>query len=100
MPCNCELNSSNELDDAGAFSWDSMLAKPEKWWFNGYAAWFARKWYLARRLKVHGIGKGAPGFQTNVRRVRITPEIAARLRREEVSLRDSTASTLAEEQRE
>ncbi|KAF8636222.1 hypothetical protein AX17_003708 [Amanita inopinata Kibby_2008] len=50
------------------------------------SAYFIRKWYLARRLKVHGIGKGAPGFQTNVKRIRITPDIAARLRRgEEVS---------------
>ncbi|ESK95600.1 hypothetical protein Moror_12612 [Moniliophthora roreri MCA 2997] len=64
------------------------------------SAWFARKWYLARRLKVHGIGKGAPGFQTNVRRIRVTPEIAARLRRgEEVSPEEiAAASALAEEQ--
>ncbi|KAJ3805249.1 hypothetical protein EV368DRAFT_68383 [Lentinula lateritia] len=50
------------------------------------SAYFTRKWYLARRLRLHGIGKGAPGFQTNVRRIRVTPEIAARIRRgEEVS---------------
>ncbi|KAJ3930823.1 MAG: hypothetical protein NXY57DRAFT_1049303 [Lentinula lateritia] len=50
------------------------------------SAYVTRKWYLARRLRLHGIGKGAPGFQTNVRRIRVTPEIAARIRRgEEVS---------------
>ncbi|KAG5351627.1 hypothetical protein C0989_005550 [Termitomyces sp. Mn162] len=63
------------------------------------SAYYARKWYNARQLRVHGIGKGgscaslsqwltlmpltAPGFQTNVRKVRITPEIAARLQRGE-----------------
>ncbi|GAW01038.1 hypothetical protein LENED_002608 [Lentinula edodes] len=47
------------------------------------SAYFTRKWYLARRLRLHGIGKGAPGFQTNVRRIRVTPEIAARIRRGE-----------------
>ncbi|KAJ3998802.1 hypothetical protein F5050DRAFT_1147213 [Lentinula boryana] len=50
------------------------------------SAYFTRKWYLARKLRLHGIGRGAPGFQTNVRRIRVTPEIAARIRRgEEVS---------------
>ncbi|KAF9041273.1 hypothetical protein BJ165DRAFT_1530016 [Panaeolus papilionaceus] len=47
------------------------------------SAYFVRKWYLARRLRLHGIGKGAPGFQTNVKRIAITPEIAARLKRGE-----------------
>ncbi|KAF8073477.1 hypothetical protein FPV67DRAFT_1666249 [Lyophyllum atratum] len=47
------------------------------------SAYFVRKWYLARQLRLYGIGKGAPGFQTNVRRVRVTPEIAARIRRGE-----------------
>lgn len=66
-----------------------------------------RKWYLARRLRIHGIGKGgeylfellsfamlivpniscptgtAPGFQTSVKKLRVTPEIAARIRRGE-----------------
>ncbi|RDB16634.1 hypothetical protein Hypma_002700 [Hypsizygus marmoreus] len=38
-------------------------------------------WYLARQLRLY-----APWIQTNVRRIRVTPEIAARLRRgEEVS---------------
>jgi hypothetical protein len=65
------------------------------------SAYYIRKWYLSYRLKVHGIGKGgmsseclvfspyylltktAPGFQTNVRQLRVTPDIAARLRRGE-----------------
>jgi hypothetical protein len=37
----------------------------------------------ARRLKETGIGKGAPGFLTSVKRVAVTPEIAARIRRGE-----------------
>ncbi|KAF5362916.1 hypothetical protein D9758_007095 [Tetrapyrgos nigripes] len=60
------------------------------------SAYFARKWYLARRLKVHGIGKGAPGFQTSVRRVRVTPEIAARIRRGEEVSPDEIAKASAE----
>ena len=72
-----------------------------------------RKWYLARRLRIHGIGKGgaylctlvnrrfnancpalAPGFQTNVRRIRVTPEIAARIQRgEEVSAEEIEAAS-------
>ncbi|KAG6831330.1 hypothetical protein H0H92_011245 [Tricholoma furcatifolium] len=47
------------------------------------AGFYARKWYKARQLRLYGIGKGAPGFQTNVRRVRVTPEIAERIRRGE-----------------
>jgi len=66
------------------------------------SVYLARKWYLARRLRIHGIGKGAPGFQTNVRRIRVTPEIAARLRRgEEVSpeeIAEASARAEAEEQ--
>src|SRR5260221_4894759 len=74
------------------------------------SAYYVRKWYLARRLRIHGIGKGgeylfgvlslamlivpiyrdytltgtAPGFQTSVKKLRVTPEIAARIRRGEV----------------
>ncbi|KAL0578563.1 hypothetical protein V5O48_003413 [Marasmius crinis-equi] len=64
------------------------------------SAWFARKWYKSYQLKTHGIGKGAPGFQTNVRRIRVTPEIAARIRRgEAVSPEEiAAASALAEQQ--
>ncbi|KAF9014361.1 hypothetical protein BDZ89DRAFT_1142397 [Hymenopellis radicata] len=71
---------------------------PSLWWIVIppallISAYFARKWYLARRLRVHGIGKGAPGFQTGVRRVRVTPEIAARIQRgEEVSPEEIAAS--------
>ncbi|KAL1747178.1 hypothetical protein HDZ31DRAFT_32431 [Schizophyllum fasciatum] len=59
-------------------------------------SWYARKWYLADKLKRTGIGKGAPGFQTGIRQVRITPEIAARLRRgEEVSPAEIEAASRA-----
>ncbi|KAJ7270407.1 hypothetical protein C8J57DRAFT_1012579, partial [Mycena rebaudengoi] len=44
------------------------------------SGYFARKWYLARRLRLHGIWKGAPGFQTNVRKIRVPPELMARIR--------------------
>ena len=47
------------------------------------SVYFVRKWYLARRLRLHGIGRGAPGFQTNVKRIRITPQIKERLARGE-----------------
>ncbi|KAK2465773.1 hypothetical protein APHAL10511_002317 [Amanita phalloides] len=66
-------------------------AHPSLWWITippvlFVAAYFVRKGYLSYRLRVHGIGKGAPGFQTNVGRIRVTPDIAARIRRgEEVS---------------
>ncbi|KAF9030793.1 hypothetical protein BDZ89DRAFT_939320 [Hymenopellis radicata] len=79
---------------------------PSLWWIVIppallISAYFARKWYLARRLRVHGIGKGAPGFQTGVRRVRVTPEIAARIQRgEEVSPEEIAASIARAEQEE
>lgn len=58
------------------------------------SAYLVRKWYLARQLRLYGIGKGAPGFQTNVRRIRVTPEIAARLERgEEVSPEEIAAAS-------
>ncbi|TFK29064.1 hypothetical protein FA15DRAFT_752865 [Coprinopsis marcescibilis] len=58
------------------------------------SAYFIRKWYLSYRLKVHGIGRGAKGFQTNVRKVRVTPEIAARIRRgEDVSAEEIAAAS-------
>jgi hypothetical protein len=81
------------------------------------AAYYVRKWYLSYRLKVHGIGKGgmssdslvfspyylltkniitAPGFQTNVRQLRVTPDIAARLRRgEDVTPEEMAAAARA-----
>ncbi|KAH9477970.1 hypothetical protein JR316_0010203 [Psilocybe cubensis] len=64
-------------------------------------AYYVRKWYLARRLRLYGIGKGAKGFQTNVQRVRVTPEIAARIRRgEDVSPAEIEAASRAADERE
>ncbi|KAH6911791.1 hypothetical protein BKA70DRAFT_1268510 [Coprinopsis sp. MPI-PUGE-AT-0042] len=40
------------------------------------SAYFIRRWYKSYQLRVYGIGRGAKGFQTNVGKVRITPEIA------------------------
>ncbi|KAF7297820.1 hypothetical protein MKEN_01405700 [Mycena kentingensis (nom. inval.)] len=57
------------------------------------SGWLARRWYLARKLRVHGIGKGAPGFQTSVKKVRVPPEIMERIRRgEDVSAEEVTAA--------
>ncbi|KAF8962281.1 hypothetical protein BDZ97DRAFT_1920568 [Flammula alnicola] len=65
------------------------------------SAYYVRKWYLARRLRLYGIGKGAAGFQTNVRRVRVTPDIAARIRRgEDVSPAEIEAASRAADERE
>ncbi|KAH6907622.1 hypothetical protein BKA70DRAFT_1104684 [Coprinopsis sp. MPI-PUGE-AT-0042] len=47
------------------------------------SAYFIRRWYKSYQLRVYGIGRGAKGFQTNVGKVRITPEIAERIRRGE-----------------
>lgn len=45
-----------------------------------------------------GFGKGAPGFMTNTRQIRVTPEIAARLRRgEQVSPEEIDAAVKAAE---
>lgn len=65
------------------------------------SAFFARKWYLGYKLRKHGIGKGAPGFQTSVRKIRVTPEIAARIRRgEEVSPEEIAAAAARMEREE
>ncbi|RDB16055.1 hypothetical protein Hypma_003477 [Hypsizygus marmoreus] len=64
------------------------------------SVYLVRKWYLARQLRLYGIGKGAPGFQTNVRRIRVTPEIAARLRRGEEVSPEEIASASAEAEAE
>lgn len=65
------------------------------------SAYYVRKWYLARRLRLYGIGKGAAGFQTNVKRVRVTPEIAARIRRgEDVSPAEIEAASRAADAQE
>ncbi|KAJ8515362.1 hypothetical protein ONZ45_g7196 [Pleurotus djamor] len=86
---------ANNVDEYPSLLWITI---PSILLVSGY---FARKWYLAYRLKKYGIGRGAPGFQTNVRKVQITPEIAARLRRgEEVSAEEITAAIAkAEENR-
>jgi hypothetical protein len=58
--------------------------------------YFVRSYLQKRRLQKHGIGKGAPGFQTGVRQIRVTPEIAARLRRgEQVSPEEIAAASEA-----
>ncbi|GAA6005917.1 hypothetical protein JCM10207_007274 [Rhodosporidiobolus poonsookiae] len=47
-----------------------------------------------------GLGRGAPGFQTAVKRVAIPPALAARIRAgEEVSAEEVTAALEAEKQR-
>ncbi|GAA6052077.1 hypothetical protein JCM3770_006619 [Rhodotorula araucariae] len=47
-----------------------------------------------------GVGRGAPGFQTGVRRVAIPPALAARIRAgEEVSADEVTAALEAEKER-
>ncbi|GAA6012886.1 hypothetical protein JCM11491_006213 [Sporobolomyces phaffii] len=47
-----------------------------------------------------GIGRGAPGFQTGVKRVQIPPELAARIRAgEDVSAEEVTAALDAERER-
>ncbi|GAA6043765.1 hypothetical protein JCM8097_006663 [Rhodosporidiobolus ruineniae] len=47
-----------------------------------------------------GIGRGAPGFQTGVKRVAIPPALAARIRAgEEVSAEEVTAALEAEKER-
>ncbi|KAJ7644251.1 hypothetical protein FB45DRAFT_735553 [Roridomyces roridus] len=75
-------------DDHPSLLW---IAIPSVLLVSGY---FIRKWYLARRLRVHGIGKGAPGFQTNVRKIRVPPEIMERIRRgEEVTPEEITAAS-------
>ncbi|KAJ7069944.1 hypothetical protein C8F01DRAFT_1114686 [Mycena amicta] len=75
------------VDEYPSLLW---IAIPSVLLLSGY---YARKWYLARRLKVHGIGKGAPGFQTSVKRVRVPPEIMERIRRgEDVSAEEVTAA--------
>ncbi|KAJ7505462.1 hypothetical protein B0H11DRAFT_1978828 [Mycena galericulata] len=77
------------VDDHPSLLW---IAIPSVLLVSGY---FARKWYLARRLRVHGIGKGAPGFQTNVRKIRVPPELMARIRRGEDVSPDEIAAASA-----
>ncbi|KAK7048229.1 hypothetical protein R3P38DRAFT_2868118, partial [Favolaschia claudopus] len=81
--------ASATADDHPSLLW---IAIPSVLLVSGY---FVRKWYLARRLRVHGIGKGAPGFQTNVRKVRVSPEIMARIRAGEDVSPDEIAAASA-----
>ncbi|KAJ6557332.1 hypothetical protein DFH09DRAFT_1163810 [Mycena vulgaris] len=77
------------VDDHPSLLWITI---PSVLLVSGY---FVRKWYLARKLRVHGIGKGAPGFQTNVRKIRVSPEIMARIRRGEDVSPDEIAAASA-----
>jgi len=45
-----------------------------------------------------GIGKGAPGFQTSVKRIAVTPEIAARMRAGEQVSQEEIAEAVARAQ--
>jgi hypothetical protein len=57
---------------------------------------FIRARLAARKLARTGIGRGAPGFQTNVRRIAVTPAIAARLHAgEQVSPEEISAAQAA-----
>ncbi|KAK0437137.1 uncharacterized protein EV420DRAFT_1588943 [Desarmillaria tabescens] len=87
-------SSVPDVDDYPSLLW---IAVPSVLLVSAY---FARKWYLARKLKVHGIGKGAPGFQTGVRRVRVTPDIAARIQRGEEVSPEEIAASIARAERE
>ncbi|KAJ6508976.1 hypothetical protein C8R45DRAFT_969469 [Mycena sanguinolenta] len=77
------------VDDTPSLLW---IAIPSVLLVSGY---FIRKWYLARRLRVHGIGKGAPGFQTSVRKIRVPPELMARIRAGEDVSPDEIAAASA-----
>ncbi|KAJ7071854.1 hypothetical protein B0H15DRAFT_85354 [Mycena belliarum] len=77
------------VDDHPSLLW---IVIPSALLVSGY---FIRKWYLARKLRLHGIGKGAPGFQTNVRKIRVPPELMARIRRGEDVSPDEIAAASA-----
>lgn len=63
---------------------------------------YIRSRLAERKLAKTGIGKGAPGFQTGVKKIAVTPEIAARLRAgEQVSSEEiEEAVTAAKAQQE
>ncbi|KAJ7707133.1 hypothetical protein B0H16DRAFT_1824437 [Mycena metata] len=82
------------VDDHPSLLWITI---PSVLLVSGY---FVRKWYLARRLRLHGIGKGAPGFQTNVRKVRIPPDLMRRIRAGEDVSPDEIAAASARMERE
>ncbi|KAG6919652.1 hypothetical protein DXG01_003516 [Tephrocybe rancida] len=60
------------------------------------SAYCFREYWKLRQLRLYGIGKGAPGFQTNVRQVRVTPAIAARIRRGETVSPEEIAAAAKE----
>lgn len=84
------------------------------------SAYFANKWYKKYKLEKYGIGKGgtratlnaslncwlnsvsyiAKGFQTNVTKLRVTPEIAERLRRGEHVTPEEIAAAVARAEEE
>ncbi|KAJ7043951.1 hypothetical protein C8F04DRAFT_1027719 [Mycena alexandri] len=82
------------VDDHPSLLWITI---PSVLLVSGY---FVRRWYLARRLRLHGIGKGAPGFQTNVRKVRIPPDLMRRIRAGEDVSPDEIAAASARMERE
>ncbi|KAJ7163369.1 hypothetical protein C8R46DRAFT_1282029 [Mycena filopes] len=82
------------VDDHPSLLWITI---PSVLLLSGY---FVRKWYLARRLRLHGIGKGAPGFQTNVRKIRIPPDLMRRIRAGEDVSPDEIAAASARMERE
>ncbi|KAF7346144.1 hypothetical protein MSAN_01841200 [Mycena sanguinolenta] len=83
------LMARTVADDNPSLLW---IVIPSVLLVSGY---FVRKWYLARRLRVHGIGKGAPGFQTSVRKIRVPPELMARIRAGEDVSPDEIAAASA-----
>ncbi|KAF8650346.1 hypothetical protein AX16_005286 [Volvariella volvacea WC 439] len=88
-------SSSSSVDDYPLLLWVTI---PPVLLISAY---YIRKWYLARRLRLYGIGKGAPGFQTSVRKVRIPPELAERIKRgEHVSPEEIAAATKRIEEQE
>ncbi|KAJ3567081.1 hypothetical protein NP233_g6594 [Leucocoprinus birnbaumii] len=64
------------------------------------SAYFANKFYKKYRLEKHGIGKGAKGFQTNVKQLQVTPEIAERLRRGEYVSSEEITAAVAQAEKE
>ncbi|KAF5347018.1 hypothetical protein D9756_004546 [Leucocoprinus leucothites] len=64
------------------------------------SAYFANKYYKKYRLEKYGIGKGAKGFQTNVKQLRVTPEIAERLRRGEYVSSEEIAEAVVQAEEE
>ncbi|GJJ08139.1 hypothetical protein Clacol_002347 [Clathrus columnatus] len=63
--------------------------------------YYVRRYLAARKLAKTGIGRGAPGFQTGVKRIAVTPEIAARLKAgEQVSTEEIEAAVAKAREKE